>query len=48
MAGIEHGFRSFTAVFSVNSALSLTRPEAADVLAKLAKKRGDADAPPRV
>ena len=33
MAGIEHGFRSFTAVFSVNSALSLSRPEAADVLA---------------
>ena len=33
MAGIEHGFRSFTAVFSVNSELSLSRPEAADVLA---------------
>ena len=33
MAGVEHGFRSFTAVFSVNSELALTRPEAADVLA---------------
>ena len=33
MAGIEHGFRSFTAVFSVNSELFLSRPEAADVLA---------------
>jgi len=33
MAGIEHGFRSFTVVFSVNSELSLSRPEAADVLA---------------
>ena len=33
LSGIEHGFRSFTAVFSVNSKLALTRPEAADVLA---------------
>jgi len=34
-AGIEHGFRSFTAVFMVNSALRLSRNAAADVLAIL-------------
>ena len=35
MAGIELGFRSFTPVFCVNSALGLTRNEGADVLAIL-------------
>jgi len=34
-AGVEHGFRSFTAVFMVNSALGLSRNAAADVLAIL-------------
>ena len=35
MAGIEHGFRSFTAVFCVNSSLKMTKNNAADVLAIL-------------
>ena len=35
MAGVEHGFRTFTAVFCVNSKLGLTKHEAADVLAIL-------------
>ena len=33
MAGVEHGFRSFTAVFCVNSALAMSRNQAADILA---------------